>query len=435
MKKVAFLLLFGQVFFAQEKYLVTDFNLSSDVTKYETIEYKYSETSNTFEPLKIDILEFKDGKLLRKIHKESSIYAAIYNSNESYFYDAKGKLVKIESENRYPKWITYNSKGKISTIKVDKGSETSSISTFTYDSKGNIAKIIKKLGDFIEEEATFSDYKSPKTYHYVLKQFDPKKSGVQKKEEVWIENGTQKKYQYFGANGDLVFSYENLLDLNNNIIRTINGTDDVQNYFLGYDAKGNVLKMRSGDGTALISKFSKVTFKDGTSSGSTDFAPYFTIGIQKLVSEMDRNRHPKEKYKVNKTSPTHYDVKNSKGELVPINPNESMIFQEKDMFFYDVKNNETVVLFGLFTDAFKSNEWYETVTYNSQTGKYIVINSDWQFYILEKGNAIDSKPFKLQKGMDGNTLVITENGQEKYFLPNLNNLQALMIYPIELISK
>ncbi|MDK2770990.1 MAG: hypothetical protein KYX68_01990 [Flavobacterium sp.] len=434
MKKVAFLLLFGQVFFAQEKYLVSDFNLTSDVTKYETVEYKYSEASNKFEPLKTDVLEFKDGKLLRKIHKENSAYAAIYNSNESYIYDAKGKLVKIESENRYPKLITYNSKGKISTIKLDKGSETSSISTFTYDSKGNIAKIVKKSGDFIEEETTFSDYKSPKTYHYVLKQFDSKKPEVQKKEEVWIENGTQKKFQYYGANGDLVFSHENLLDLNNNIIRTTNGTN-VQNYFLGYDAKGNVLKMRSGDGTALISKFSKVTFKDGTSSGSTDFAPYFTIGVQKLVSEMDRNKYPKEKYKVNKTSPTHYDVKNSKGELVPINPNESLIFEQKDMFFYDSKTNETIVLFGLFTDAYKSNEWYEAVTYNSPTGKYIVVNTDWNFFILEKGNVAESSQYKLHKGIDGNTLVIAENGKEKFFVPHLDQMQALVIYPLELISK
>ena len=136
-----------------------------------------------------------------------------------------------------------------------------------------------------------------------------------------------------------------------------------------------------------------------------------------------------------KTSPTHYEVKNSKGEIVLINPKESMIFEQKDMFFYDAKTNETVVLFGLFTDAYKSNEWHETVTYNSPTGKYIVVNTDWNFFILEKGNALESSQYKLHKGIDGNSLVIAENGKEIYFVPYLDQMQALVFYPLELISK
>ena len=36
---------------------------------------------------------------------------------------------------------------------------------------------------------------------------------------------------------------------------------------------------------------------------------YFTKGIQQPILLMPMNKNPKEKYKVMKTSPTHYEVK------------------------------------------------------------------------------------------------------------------------------
>ena len=53
----------------------------------------------------------------------------------------------------------------------------------------------------------------------------------------------------------------------------------------------------------------------------------------------------------------------------------------------------------------------------------------------KKGNVVESSQYKLHKGIDGNTLVIAENGKEKFFVPHLDQMQALVIYPLELISK
>ena len=420
---------------AQEKHLTSDFNLSKDVTKYESVEYKYNAAIKNFEVSQTEILEFKEGKLIKKIHEENSAFAAVMNRVEKYIYNEKGQLIKIEAEGKNPYQYNYDKTGKLIKIVMDRKSEPALIEDFIYDKKGNLIKWVKKTGDYINEEKLFSDYQSKNNYKYKYNYYKYQKNEILFTDEIQVKNGLEISNRHISyepkSERTSAFSYDNY----GNLVEQKVSDGTVFHYVFAYDEKGNVIKERSNDAADLYSKFSKVTFKDGTTSGSTTFAPYFTKGIQQPILLMPMNKNPKEKYKVMKTSPTHYEVKNSKGEIVPINPKESMIFEQKDMFFYDAKTNETLVVFGLFTDAYKSNEWYETVTYNSPTGKYIVVNTDWNFFILEKGNVVESSHYKLHKGIDGNTLVIAENGKEKFFVPHLDQMQALVIYPLELISK
>jgi hypothetical protein len=417
---------------AQEKHLTSDFNLSKDVVKYETVSYRLGKTA--YEPSETDILEFKDGKLVRKIHKDEDVLDLIYNSEESFVYDSSGKLLKVISEKKSTFFYVYDKKGKLIQIKQDTKFDPI-IEDFTYDTKGNLVKWVKKAGNFIDQEKVFYDYKDNFNYKYKHNQYYYKKSELSFSKIVEIKNGVEISSKFTNAKDGKITTSNFTYDSYKNQIKVENSGGFLSQTFYGYDGKGNVIKEKCEEDGKLYSKFSKVTFKDGTTSGSTAFAPYFTKGTQQPILLMEMNKNPKEKYKIKKTGPTQYEVKNSKGEMVLINPKESMIFEQKDMLFYDAKTNETAVLFGLFTDAYKSNEWYDTVTYNSPTGKYIVVNSDWNFFIIEKGNVVESSQYKLHKGIDGNTLVIAENGKEKYFVPYLDQMQALVIYPLELISK
>lgn len=421
--------------FSQEKYLTSDFHLSKDVTKYESVEYKYNAAIKNFEVSETEILVFKEGKLIQKTHEENSAFATIMNRVEKYIYNEKGQLIKIEAEGKIPYQYNYDKSGKLTKIVLDRKSEPALIEDFIYDKKGNLIKWVKKSGDLTSEEKLFSDYQSKNNYKYKYNYYKYQKNEILFTDEIVVKNGLEISNKHISyepkSERTSIFSYDNY----GNLVEQKVSDGTVYQYILAYDEKGNVIKERSNDAADLYSKFSKITFKDGTTSGSTTFAPYFTKGIQQPILLMPMNKNPKEKYKVMKTSPTHYEVKNSKGQIIPINPNESLIFEQKDMFFYDSKTNETIVLFGLFTDAYKSNEWYETVTYNSPTGKYIVVNTDWNFFIIERGNVVESSQYKLHKGIDGNTLVIAENGKEKFFVPHLDQMQALVIYPLELISK
>lgn len=420
---------------AQEKYTTADFRLSKDVVKYESVEYAYNEILKKFEASKTDILEFKEGKLLRKTHQEAGVFGGVMNTVEQFFYNENGQLLKIEAEGRYPRNFYYDNKGRLIKIEMPRKTEENISEEFTYDSKGNLVRWVKKTGLFTDQEKTFLKHTSPKDYHYKLYYYKSLKNELLFSEEGEYKNDVKVHYKHISGKDNKVTLYTLAYDAYGNLVKSSNNPNYSYETVYGYDEKGNVIKERSNDAAELYSKFSKVTFKDGTTSGSTTFAPYFTKGIQQPILLLPVNNNPKEKYKAMKTGPTQYQVKNSKGEIVPINPKESMIFEQKDMFFYDAKTNETVVLFGLFTDTFKTNEWYDTVTYNSPTGKYIVVNTDWNFFILEKGNVMESSQYKLHKGIDGNTLIVAEEAKEKYFIPHLDQLQALVIYPLELISK
>jgi YD repeat-containing protein len=431
---IIFSLLFS-LGFAQEKHSTSDFHLSNDVVKYESVEYVYNSTIKNFEVSKTQILEFKEGKLIQKTYKENSIYGAIMNRVEKYIYNEKGQLIKIEAEGKPTYQYNYDKSGKLIKIVFDRKSEPAITEDFIYDKKGNLIKWIKKSGDLTSEEKLFSDYQSKNNYKCKYNYYKYQKNEILFTDEIVVKNGLEISNRHISydpkSEQTSTFSYDNY----GNLVEQKVSDGTVYQYVFAYDEKGNVIKERSKDVAELYSNFSKVTFKDGTTSGSTTFAPYFTKGIQQPILLMAMNKNPKEKYKVMKTGPVQYQVKNSKGEIVPINPKESMIFEEKDMVFYDAKTNETVVIFGLFTNEYNPNQWYDAVTYNSPTGKYIVVNTDWNFFIIEKGNVVESSQYKLHKGIDGNTLVIAENGKEKYFVPYLDQMQALVIYPLELISK
>ena len=55
---VVFSLIFA-LGFAQEKHLTSDFHLSKDVVKYESVEYKYNAVIKNFEVSETEILEFE----------------------------------------------------------------------------------------------------------------------------------------------------------------------------------------------------------------------------------------------------------------------------------------------------------------------------------------------------------------------------------------
>jgi len=293
----------------------------------------------------------------------------------------------------------------------------------------------KRNGEFIDEEKTIISYSSPNDYMYESRKFNYKS-----KELLFIEKGEYK--------GGLNISYQKIITKDGKITNSRLFYDNYKSLIkqtfedghsyetsLGYDQKGNVIKERSQSGQELFVQFSKVTFQNGITSGSTDFAPYFSVGVQLPLLQQPFNKNPKDRYKVRKTGSKTFDVQNRKGEIVSLKPSEGLILEEKDFMFFDAKTNEVSVLFNLYTNEYAENQWYDLIAYNSPTGKYIVVNSDWQFFVLEKAKSISTGGLTLQKGIDDNTLVVAENGKEKYFVPYLNQIKPLVIYPLELIAK
>lgn len=421
---------------AQEKHLTADFNLPNDVVKYETKRYSYNSTSKTFESQHSDSYEFKEGKLTESTTDGNSAFIRL-TTHKKYEYNTKGNLVKTVtkiSTSENADYFSYDSKGRL--ILISNQSASNPISTsFKYNEKGFLLSVIKKNGDFIGQEFLYHDYIDKNNYKYTENYYQYKSNEKLYTSEFVVKNGLINSEKRIDAKNIILredtFAYNTF----GHLISITGKNSNSLIYNIGYDEKGAQIKSRSGvGGSDFNNAFSKVTYKDGTTSGSTDFAPYFTAGLQLPLLKMPYNNAPKDKYKARKTGQNTFDVQNSKGTLLT-KPSEGLIFEQKDFLFYDAGNGENSILFGLFTDAYKANEWYDLVTYNSPSGKYIVVNSDWQFFIFEKGKNADKTGLTLHKGIDGNTLVVAENGKEKYFVPYLNQIQALVIYPLEIISK
>ncbi len=430
-----FALIFTLLFslgFAQEKHLTSDFHLSKDVVKYETVSYRLVGTA--YEPNETDILEFKEGKLVRKIHKDADALDFIFNTEESFVYDSSGKLLKVFEKNKYSFEYIYDKNGKL--IQITNGSKSDPmVEDFTYDAKGNLTKWVKKSGSFIDQEKVFFDYKDALNYKYKQNQYYYRSTELSFSKIVETKNGVEISSKFTNAKDGKITTSNLTYDKNNNLVKVENSGGFLSKTFYGYDAKGNVIKERCDEDGKLYTQFSKVTFKDGTTTGSTEFAPYFSEGLQLPLLLLPLNKNPKDTFKVKKTGQKTFEVQNSKNQIVSLKPSEGLVFEEKDFMFYDANTNEVSILFGLFTEEYKFNEWYNLITYNSPTGKYIVVNSEWQFFIIEKAKGADSSTLKLHKGIDNNTLVIAENDKEKYFVPFLNQMQPLTIYPLELIAK
>lgn len=431
---VLLLLVFGWAS-AQENHLTTDFNLSDDVEKYESVEYRYASLSNTYEPSVSETRVFKNGKLQSATHKESGT-SILSHATQAFEYNAKGQLLKTTQtlfSSPIVQHYVYDAKGKLIQIKPDKDAAPVE-ENFTYDAKGRLQHWVKRNGTFTDKEKIIYDCKDAQNYRYVLKHYQYKKNELLFSEEGIVQNGLKTATKTTFKDGkvtEMNFTY----DSHKNLIseKSVGGSEFRTLY--GYDFKGNVVKSKSVEDGKLYAKFIKLTFKDGTVSGSTDFQPFFSEGIQRPVAELPINKNPKDTFKVKKTTGTDFEVINKKGEKVSLKPSEGLVFNNTDFIFYDANTKETGALMKLYTDQFQANTFYDLVPFNSPSGKYIVVNTDMKFFIFEKGNVIDGKPFKIFTGIDGNTLVITENDTEKYFVPNLKSLQALTIYPLEIIAK
>lgn len=417
---------------AQEKHLTSDFNLSKDVVNHETAVYQANGGNGKQEQSRS--LEFQNGKLAHRVVKYTDATKMIFNTDESFSYDASGKLIRIESKIRYPSQYIYDKKGRLAQIK--QGSKGDLIvEDFNYDTKGNPTKVVKKNGEFVEYEKTFQDYKDPSNHTCKIRKYMYRKRELSSTEIIQVKDGNKITSQLTDAENGKVTSTRYEYDEHRNLVKSESSSGRVFQSFFGYDVKGNAIKERSGEIGDSTYQFSKITYRDGTSSGSTDFAPYFSSGLQMPLLLMPMNQAPKDKYEVRKTGVKDFEVRNAKGEQVSQKPSEGLMLEGRDFMFYDAKTKEVSVLFGLFTDEYKPNQWHALITYNSPTGKYIVVNKDWDFFVIEKGKAADTAGLKLHKGIDEKTLVIAENGREKYFVPHMDQIKPFIMYPLESIAR
>lgn len=404
MKKLLgiFVLLLSQFSFAQKdlvvNYLAENWGVNKDVVRIEEVKYSQGFTSGKFEPRDTRIYTFKNGKLI----SIETQYSTDKLTN-IFEYNAKGKPVKF---------IQFTS----GTDKV-----TDNVSAFSYDKKGNLIEIKPS---------------NPK-YHWQYKyQYLP--NGTLSTIEI-LDNGKldskwlitsykdEKNYQYTDENYSATDG-KKVFDLKESLV---NGRRPMKktSWIEGLDQYGNVFRIRENN--AVLGKFyysRKLTYANGETTGSTDYNPYFTEGINGDVSQFPENKNPKSIYKIRLGEDGKFKLVNQNNEPIPdlskgfISPNKT------DFIYFDPNNGEIA----LAENMKQSAEFTVMKAYNTPSKKYIVINTDYQFIIFDNGKQIDTSNMKISQDM--NNLVVSENSIPKYFIPNFDKLTFLKFYPLYILA-
>jgi len=398
MKKIIQLLvlLFVQFSFAQLDYVIKfsaeSWGVTKDVVKIEEAVYFAADNPKAYSTA---VYTFQNGKLQNLVYKTTDL-VDVYK----FEYNTKGNPIKYTStvndnKPRYSSFI-YDKKGRLIEIMPEESSDF--LYKYQYDSSGKLSSIEQYSNNKLSNKQVITSYKDNKNYNFIAEMYsssDGKKISESNRQFV---NGMEVKSKDL-----LVF---------------------------GTDVFGSILLMRQKDFLHRTYAFysRKITYKDGKVTGSTDYNPYFTEGINADISDLPENKNPKSSYKIRLGEDGKFKMENLANQPIPdlskgfISPNKT------DFIYFDPNNGEVALV-----ENMKPSENFVTMKpYNVPSKKYIVINNDYQFIIFDNGKQIDTSSMKLAQDM-GN-LVIQENGVAKYFVPNLDKLTFLKFYPLYILA-
>lgn len=389
-------LLFVQFSFAQLDYVIKfsaeSWGVTKDVVKIEEAVYFAADNPKAYSTA---VYTFQNGKLQNLVYKTTDL-VDVYK----FEYNTKGNPIKYTStvndnKPRYSSFI-YDKKGRLIEIMPEESSDF--LYKYQYDSSGKLSSIEQYSNNKLSNKQVITSYKDNKNYNFIAEMYsssDGKKISESNRQFV---NGMEVKSKDL-----LVF---------------------------GTDVFGSILLMRQKDFLHRTYAFysRKITYKDGKVTGSTDYNPYFTEGINADISDLPENKNPKSTYKIRLGEDGKFKMENQANQPIPdlskgfISPNKT------DFIYFDPNNGEVAIV----EDMKPSEDFVTMKPYNVPSKKYIVINNDYQFIIFDNGKQIDTSNMKLAQDM-GN-LVIQENGVAKYFVPNLDKLTFLKFYPLYILA-
>ena len=398
MKKIIQLLvlLFVQFSFAQLDYVIKfsaeSWGVTKDVVKIEEAVYFAADNPKAYSTA---VYTFQNGKLQNLVYKTTDL-VDVYK----FEYNTKGNPIKYTStvndnKPRYSSFI-YDKKGRLIEIMPEESSDF--LYKYQYDSSGKLSSIEQYSNNKLSNKQVITSYKDNKNYNFIAEMYsssDGKKISESNRQFV---NGMEVKSKDL-----LVF---------------------------GTDVFGSILLMRQKDFLHRTYAFysRKITYKDGKVTGSTDYNPYFTEGINADISDLPENKNPKSSYKIRLAQDGKFKVAYANEDAI-LDLSKGFISPNKTDFIYFDPNNGEVAL---VEDMKPSEEFVAMKPYNVPSKRYIVINNDYQFIIFDNGKQIDTSSMKLAQDM-GN-LVIQENGVPKYFVPNLSKLTFLKFYPLYILA-
>ena len=416
------------------KYKAIDNNLTSDVTKYETQEFYFDAAQNKYQMCSKKTIYLNKG-LVTKI--ESMMNYFIYVESVNTFNYKNGQLESIETlssnTTTTEKFIYKN--GKI--VERIKEGDSNSRSTYEYDKKGNLIKEIERNADDEPSETIFyQDYKNKKSYTKIKKNNDGSESDYTKEiyEDAML---IQSEFVSDNFKSTTKYSYDNY----KNVLSQVYNDSSRIDYGYEFDANKNRIKI------AKLSQalpednsftFVKITYADGTTSGSTELDLEFIKKHDKLFREKDSLMQQYQKVAYSRKD--YLSVLKGEDDRIEIQDSYDNNF-EKVVQLIDTPEHSSLIIFnevdqsvhfvkGFYLDDFAKHEWHDAVKLESPTRIYWVKNNKFKISFYQDGKYLQSSNFSIENDENPNHLVVKSVEGSIYQIQNVDTSEAGRLYPL-----
>ena len=434
---ILFLFWFTNIF-AQQQFRTSDFGYSDDVVKVEESLYKFNKETKEFVRENAYTTEIKktyfQKQTLESFFEENRLigeYGYRYNPD----YTIKEIEYKpIEGKFGYPmKFLFQYEKGKLRKM-IAEGMQTT---FYEYDKTGKRTKEIQKdLRNEVVKTILYQDYKNDKTYTKLDKDGDGTGTDFTKE---YFENGLVKHTEF--VSGDFKSETSYTYDAFKNIKSQVYDDGSRIDYSYELDAKNNRIKI------AKLSQalpednsftFIKITYADGTTSGSTNLDLDFIKKYDEVFREKDSLLQQYRKVVYSRKD--YLSVLKGDDDKIEIQDSYDNNF-EKVVQLVDTPEHSSLVIFnevdqsvhfvkGFYLDDFAKHEWHDAIKLESPTRIFWVKDDKFKISFYQDGKYLQSNNFSIHDDENPNHLVVKSADGSTYQIQNVDASEAGRLYPL-----
>lgn len=432
------LIFFSVWSFSQQQFRTSDFGYSDDVVKVEESLYKFDKILNKFVKENYYITEIKNTyvqrQILENIYQEEKIsgeYLYVYNSDLT-LKEINYKPI-IGNFGHPIRFLFQHEKGKLKKVIVEDMSST----TYEYDKKGNLIKEVELNADDEPSETIFyQDYNDKKSYTKIKKSNDG--SGNDFTKEIYKDGLLIEKNMIsedFKSNTK--YSYDNF----RNVISQVYDDCSRIDFNYEFDAKNNRIKIAKlipalPDDNSFA--FAKITYADGTTSGSTELDLDFIKKHDKIFREKDSLLQQYQKVAYSRTN--YLSVLKGENDRIEIQDSYDNNF-EKVVQLVDTPEHSSLVIFnevdqsvhsvkGFYLDDFTKHEWHDAVKLESPTRIFWVKDNKFKISFYQDGKYLQSSNYSIEDDENPNHLIVKSLDGATYQIQNVDASEAGRLYPL-----
>jgi hypothetical protein len=424
--------------FAQQQFRTSDFGYSDDVVKVEEALYKFKSDIKEFGlenyyTTEIKNTYFQKQTLTSNFGEKTLIGQYSYSYNLNFTIKAI-HYQPIEGSFGHPMKFLFQYKNSKLVKMMVVGMSTS---FYEYDQDGNLIKeIVKDIKNNPVEVIVYEGYKNKNEFTKIKKSNDG--LGQDFTKETY-KNGLILESEF--VSDDFKTTTKYFYDNYKNIVSQVYSDSSRIDYGYEFDIKNNRIKIAKLSPAMPEDNsftFVKITFADGTSSGSTTLDLDFIKKHDKLFREKDSLlQHYK---KVVYSRKEYLSVLKGEDNVIEIQDSYDNNF-EKVVQFIDTPEHSSLIIFnevdqsvhfvkGFYRDDFSKHEWHDAIKLESPTRIFWIKDNQFKISFYQDGKYLQSSSFSIHDDENPNHLVVKSTDGSMYQIQNIDASQAGRLYPL-----